>query len=1254
MRNTILSLTALLLFTPMFAQKATLESGWEAFMKNDLEKAEELFTTATADPGTKAEAYLSLSLLMWELEKDDKSFEYFNLFSSAETNNGPYMVALWHTPSVWNGGGKLDAAQLATLKKLMARKDLHGTLAAMANTVMGYHFESSNEWAKCNEQFKKMGALDKWQFVGTFDNYSGSGFNNDPVPLKNPSTSAVFKNKIGVDVSWFDVEHIRNDKWVDPTFNMSMDEAIMFAQTFVEMENATEGLLMSGVSGAVKIWVNDRLIITESEERNTDMDVYNAPVSLNKGFNRIVIQLGVSEVDRGNFMVRLTDQKGFPLPVKTVSSSEKSYNASSGSVPVRVEAYGMDFFKEKVRENPESVLYSFLLSQLYLRNDIKDEAHDLLESMRNKYPVSTFIAKRYIEILSREGNVTDLTAVHESIKKNDPECYYSLDALYDEADNSENHDLMKELAYKIQNRYGSNHQNDFRVLLADLPNQTQNNVSKSINEFYKKYPESYSGVMLKYYSVQEQTKNLAASNKILQAYLKKNYSDQIYNQVVNNLFKLGNGTLGLSMLETRIKQYPYKIGFINELAQIYSSAELNDRAIVWQERTMKCAPYEGYYCSLAAAIREDMGEATSALNLYKTALKLNPNDYDSRRKIRTLEGQKDLFDYMPKADVQEVFKNCDTADKHPDDHSYIALYDVQRVVYPEGPSEEKFDILIKIYKPSGIEAWKEYGIGVNGYSQRLIVDKAEVLKQNGNITMAEGSDNQIVFTGLEVGDAIHLSYRIENYRSGKLMNQFWDEFRLKYPYPIGVASYQLLVPANKDFKYVVRQSTQEPEITAPDSQFKLYKWEAKNLEATKYEDFQPSLSDVVPVLEVSSVKSWDDIANWYKELAGPKTKADYTVKKTVQEILKGNESKSEMEKVKLFYNYLEKNMTYSNVSFMHGPIIPQKASRTLTTKLGDCKDMSTLFVSMCQEAGIKANLVLVNTRDNGENTMALPSIEFNHCIAQIEIGGQKRQIELTDKFLSFGTLPAVDLNAQSLVIPNEGESTGVKLTPLNNAFRPKNDIIRKSTLVVSGRDLQITRNTTKTGTYAASMRETYADLSEADRKKEMSQAVSNGHVGNVVLNSLQLNNLETLGDSVVYSYSYTASNEANEVAGLLIFEIPWSEKANSLTFLNKEKRENPLDLWRYSSTETEYEEFVINIPSGKVLAETPKNLKVSSKVAEYSVTYKVEPTKITATRTFKITKDRLSPAEYQEVKDFYFKVNEQDKKQLAFKAKAAK
>ena len=128
-----------------------------------------------------------------------------------------------------------------------------------------------------------------------------------------------------------------------------------------------------------------------------------------------------------------------------------------------------------------------------------------------------------------------------------------------------------------------------------------------------------------------------------------------------------------------------------------------------------------------------------------------------------------------------------------------------------------------------------------------------------------------------------------------------------------------------------------------------------------------------------------------------------------------------MAKARRIYNYIQKNIRYSSVSFRQSAYVPQKASVTINTRLGDCKDLSSLFVSLASMAGLHANLVLVDTRDNGTKEMVLPSVEFNHCIVLLKMGGKETYLELTDNNLPFGCLPNNLPGASSLIIPRQNE-----------------------------------------------------------------------------------------------------------------------------------------------------------------------------------------------------------------------------------------
>ena len=195
-------------------------------------------------------------------------------------------------------------------------------------------------------------------------------------------------------------------------------------------------------------------------------------------------------------------------------------------------------------------------------------------------------------------------------------------------------------------------------------------------------------------------------------------------------------------------------------------------------------------------------------------------------------------------------------------------------------------------------------------------------------------------------------------------------------------------------------------------------WKRTNIPALSLkEDYSPISSDLKNTIEAGTIKSWSDISNWYSDLVKKNLKSDKITKDTFNTIFpKGTANLSDDEKAKAIYSYIEKNITYSSLDFRQSGYVPQKPSKTITTKLGDCKDVSTLFVALSEYAGLKSNLVLVSTNDNGFNSMRLPSKDFNHCIVQTKIDNKVVFLELTDKYLPYRMLPTSLYNANALVI----------------------------------------------------------------------------------------------------------------------------------------------------------------------------------------------------------------------------------------------
>ena len=1246
---TLLVLQMIILVQLNMAQ--SFSSGLELFNQNKRKEARATLQQVDKGSGAYADAQLALTLIDVEEGHSDQAFSHFSQFFRVHPNPYPYLYALWNRDIFSGTDPKTQEGVKDFMKSLLKDPRANATIQAMAVGNLANRLKNEGNITASKETYNILGDLHNWSTVGVFENISSSGFNKDFGPLANPAPDAVFRNNVGTDVRWFHIPDARNDRWEDMEFHYDISNSIIYAQTFLQSPQDRDVTLMLGVSGSVKLWINDFQVVSEPEERNTDLDVYNYRVKLQKGNNRILIQLGASEINSCNFMVRLADNEGRIISGLTTSYDYSPYNKASAYPVTVLPFFGEAYFENLVTQGKATILDKLMLAGIYGHNDKRYENRKITQQLKAQAPVSTIISEALIEAYSKDNNNTDLTREIEFIKTNDPESLIALEYRFSEAQNKEDYDEAQKLLEKRVELYGNNEETELKLINLLAKKKDIEKVLKIIETDYKNYPNSVAFVSIEYNLQKDAYKDPVKAIGVLEEFLKHNYNEDLIEALVNDKMKQNKKQEGFDLYKKLIDDKPYATLRYSKLADKYFETQDYTTSVQWMQKALDRAPYVGSFHYSKGLIFDAAGKKDDAIACYKRAIQYAPNNYEARKKLQQLENKKDVFKNFRENDIAALYKASPKPAEYPNDNSIYLLKDLQQVIYPEnGASEEKNDLLIKIFNQAGIDEWKELTINYNSYTQRLIIDKAEILKKDGSKVQADINENQIVFSSLEINDAVHVSYKLENGYSGKLAENFWEEFNFNSGYPMKLSRYSLLVPAQRKFDFRMYNSNLQPEITDAGDGFKLYIWEKRDNPRIESEASMPAFTDVVERVVVTSIPDWNYVANWYSDLSNVKVKADFEIKEKVKELLSGKEKLSELEKAKVIYNYIEENFTYSNVPFLHSALTPQRASRTLNSRLGDCKDLAVLFTSMAREAGLDANLVLVDTRNEGEKNVDLPLIGFNHCIAQLHTGGRTYLVELTDNNLAFGTMPNILVNANGLYIPKDGQQTTVAgLVKLNSVNRTLNTIDRTSVLKILDNKAEIQRSSKIAGAEVSATRNAYRNQSEDDRKKAISRSLSNEFSNALSLKELSFRNLDNLLDTVMMEYRFTVDNYASEIAGMKIIKVPWTDAYSSLEVVSLEKRNFALNLWSFSSTPYDREQITIVLPQGKKWVEIPKNVSYQCPSLSYSLSYTAKPGQLIVTREVRYLKDQVSVGEYPAFREVVNRMAEADKKQLAFR-----
>ena len=1229
------------------------EKAWEALHKNDKVHAYELFRKVLkSDPAHKQNAYAALILLESYDGRGDTFLERYPSPFTVISDLNPYTYALWFTDGIFGAYGIKKGRQLDNLNTVITDPRFNGSLHAAAKYYKGLHHLIGKQMKESADLYSQIGALANWQFVGSFDNISGSGFNKDYGPLKEPATGKGFTSYNNTHIDWFKPVVTDNAGWMFVGTLFPATNSVGYAQTFVNSPVDQDAILCLGGSGSLKAWMNDKLLIAEEDEISTELDKFNVRVHLKKGYNRVLVQIGFTNPG-ANFIVRLTDDKYETLKGITTTEKVATYPVDkSADVPELLPHFAEAYFKKQAEKYPGDPIYAILLAKVYNRNQQYDKSKDALFKFFEKNPGDPLLAYQYLECLSSKYDRTDISALVEMLKQIDPDNTLVMQGHESDLEDEKKWSDALEVVNTLEAREGPSVWTVSKKMYLHANLQHVDSMVTLLKKAYELYPDNYDIAMGMYAYNQKMVRNPAEATKILEKYAAGHNNTKVCEQLAEDYFQQNEPEKGLATLRDIIQTAPYEMYVYSPIISHFFAAQQYDSAIHYLEIEHAISPYDSNPLGTIATCYLQKGDKEKALDYYRRALALYAGGTTYREKIRELQNKPDVFSFFPKMDYYAAI-NKDLKAPQDTARSFYYVFDEQNVVlYAEGASEQVTNTAVYINKKDAIDQWKEISIPYNSTYSDLTIIKAEVVKANGTKITAETYDNDMVFTRLEPGDVIYYNYKVSNFGIGRLGREFWDKFYFQASVPTKLARYSVMVAAPLSINYVMKNADEVKPVESQHEDFHMYTWEMKNVPAFKDEFYSPSLGDVGKVLHVSTVKSWDVIAEWYSDVTRQQSKENFDVLKTVQKIFPNGEADklSNDEKAKRIYNFIEQNISYSSVAFRQGAYIPQRASKTLNTRLGDCKDVSTLFVSLARKVGLDANLVLVSTRRNGQEGMVLPSMEFNHCIARFKDGDKYRYLELTDNQLPYSALPQNDVGAQILNIPFNYD-TKETISLLKPEGKNEVSLNRQTKIQVGATDLKVKTILTVTGEVASVMRSRFAGKDEEEMRKALQQSAASHFKNPVSLDSFDVANLDNLGDSVTIGTVYSVKNEVIGVGDINMIKPPFMDVIATSDVFNNEPRQYPFEYWQYENADHYTSELELELPAGKVFDQVPSDVKATFRDMKYELTYnKVAPGKLIINRRF-LTNiiDNIPASEVGQMKDFFNLIVNAEQKYISFK-----
>jgi tetratricopeptide (TPR) repeat protein len=1232
------------------------EQGWKLLIDNKPLEAREIFTGNIKDKDkiVAGEAYRGLSEVASFFGEDNAAARYAFSSCLADNQTNLFSAGILKTyPFGRLASGASIKEGYNLLEDLCTKQTIY---SGEFNDVLASRYLNDGKTKDAQRIVNSLGSIRNWMMIGPFDNISNSGFNKACPPEEEIDFSKTYEAKDGNMTKWSPLSNTAGTGWIFLENHTDATNAVFYFYCCVSSQQDRQVNLAFGASGSFKIFLNGLLVMADSVFRNTGDDIFMQRVTLYKGNNKLLVKLchewgGRTErqgARLSNFNLRFLDDHYAPAKKLDYSLTP----AARTSPKVLFEKYApsplADSIFQPLKARLDKNEDDFDAALLYMNSlntlEKTDEGQVLARRYLLKYPHSSIWHELYSESLLRAKKYTE--------GQTELKTAFSCCSLDRAGWENELHTISKTADARKVLEFIENSPPSFktslRALLATLSanSELENRAEalKIVNRIEEEKSLDYSALTTLAGMYLQQGEVKKAEN-LIRKYLEHERTNVgLYKVLASLAIKQGLVSRASDVINEALTYSPCEADLYYYLADMYYSVKKFDKA---RENIDKCCtimPADANALNLRGNILISLNEKEKAQRAFTDAIQFTSDDFNAWENLRTLQGKPGLesmaalpaVDSLIKASANWCYRTYETGSV------LSSVHDV--FYYPSRCSRERTFMVVRLPTQKAIDLWKEKTIGYNSYFQTLNIQRALSYTANGAQVQADIMDNKIVFKSLQPGDCIVLEWSIKNFFMGEMATQVFGEEDFQLFYPVFDSWLRLITPVNDtvpykvygDSLYVSSSRAGDYRVTA------FHRTAYKNmLDETFMATDWPENRKVC----YSTFSDWGDIVKWYDDLTQHKHDNTLELRALADSLFA--QCATPREKVRRMHEYITGNIRYSSVSFRQSDWIPQDAHDVLATKIGDCKDMSSLGKSLLTCAGVPAYLVLVNTGVRHFTAHTVVGPDFNHCILCYVLDGKDCFMDLTDNNLPIDALPKDDQGAMALIVrpgekntlllPFDGAANRMKRRTITQALDNKGFLRERAVNL-------------RTGVFAGQYREIFRFLSEEKKNATMRQILARFYP-DMTLAMFEIDTmLNTVRDSLGYTYEYSARNAVSFSGSTAVFTLHVPDQVEPNEYPVEEKRNFPIDLYTADydicSQETNGE---LTVPETWKPISLPQKVSLDSPFGSYLFEFSQKGKKILYHRkaVFNISK-QIPVGDYERLKNFLNEVSKSDAVQLLF------
>jgi len=468
-------------------------------------------------------------------------------------------------------------------------------------------------------------------------------------------------------------------------------------------------------------------------------------------------------------------------------------------------------------------------------------------------------------------------------------------------------------------------------------------------------------------------------------------------------------------------------------------------------------------------------------------------------------------------------------------------------------------------------------------------------------------------------------------------------------YRTSVEDAELTVNTNDSnlFKYQERNLTTPILFTEHKGNYG-YQWIIKNFEAIDNEPLMPDYRDVFPMVYLApkqfifdgypgNLNSWQNFGSWLWNLNKDRDELPASTTDKVTQLTA--QAKTDEEKIRILYQYLQDNTRYVSISLGIGGFQPFDASTVDDTKYGDCKALSNYMKALLKAAQINSIYAVVRgERYASDIRQCFPSLQMNHAILCVPNQEDTIWLECTSQRNPFGYMGSFTGDRHALLVTENGGKM-VKIPgyqqELNQQFRQAKGVL----------DNQGHLDLTSVTNYKALQFENvegYFYRSAKEQKEELYKALN---IPNLTIESFNF----SLQNKPIPEAECDLQLNINKYASIsgerLLFPLNALNKQTRLLKKIPERKYPVMIRSNYVDSDTiEYK-----LPEGYSIEYLPEPIELSTPFGNYSAGIIQTDSSLVYYRNVTMNKGTFAPETYEDVREFYRKMVKSDEQKVVLK-----